>query len=84
MILSLSFIKCDMCISFYYINLIPKIYKIILNEKLINSDIITSNLRLGALIPKFDESNLKIVSRIDNFELTNIIGSGSFGNVYKC
>ena len=25
-----------------------------------------------------------IVSRIDNFELTNIIGSGSFGNVYKC
>lgn len=61
-----------------------KIYKIILNEKLIDSDIITSNLRLGALIPKFDESNLKIVSRIDNFELTNIIGSGSFGNVYKC
>ena len=61
-----------------------KIYKIILNEKLIDSDIITSNLRLGALIPKFDDSNLKIVSRIDNFILTNIIGSGSFGNVYKC
>ena len=61
-----------------------KIYKIILNEKLIDSDIITSNLRLGALIPKFDDSNLKIVSRIDNFVLTNVIGSGSFGNVYKC
>ena len=31
-----------------------------------------------------DESNLKIVSRIDNFVLPNVIGSGSFGNVYKC
>ena len=61
-----------------------KIYKIILNEKLIDNDILSSNLKLGALIPKFDESNLKIVSRIDNFTLTNLIGSGSFGNVYKC
>ena len=49
-----------------------KIYKIILNEKLIDNDIITSNLRLGALIPEFDETNLKIVSRIDNFELTTL------------